>query len=312
MRIILTGPTAVGKTEISILLARKLGIPIISADSRQCYRFMDIGTGKVAESYLREIKHYNISNLTPDMDDNASAFLKRCQQWEKELSGQHKHILYVGGSTLYVQSLLRPFDDMPVSSDENLKILKKRDQESGLAELYNELKSVDPDYAEKMDGMNRQRIYRALDVYMQTGRPFSSFHHRDEPVSPPDDTIVFVFDRERSELHQRINSRVDEMIKSGFVEEVKQILQMGYKPELNALQTVGYREIISYLQENIALDEAVSLIKRNTRRYARRQLTWFRRWKDVIWLTLGQSDSKETVGKILFHMNKVAAKENMR
>ncbi len=312
MRIILTGPTAVGKTEISILLARKFGIPIISADSRQCYRFMDIGTGKVSESYLAEIKHYNISNLTPDMDDNASAFLNRCRNWENEITKQHEHILYVGGSTLYVQSLLQPFDDVPASSDGNLQILKKRDQKTGISDLYNELKSVDPEYAEKMDGMNRQRIYRALDVYMQTGRPFSSFHHRNEPISPPDDTIVFVCNRERTELHQRINSRVDKMIELGLVDEVKHILEMGYNPELNALQTVGYREIISYLQGNKPLDEAVSLIKRNTRRYARRQLTWFRRWNDVLWLTLGLSDSEDTVEEILIHMNKVAAKENMR
>lgn len=312
MRIILTGPTAVGKTEISIQLARTLNVPIISADSRQCYKYMDIGTGKISENWLQQIRHYNISIFTPDIDDNAQAFLFRCRDWEQEILQHHAHLLYAGGSTLYVESLLRPFDEVPKSSAKNLEKLKDREKEFGLESLFYNLREVDPVYAEKMDGMNRQRIFRALDVFMQTGRPFSSFHHRNEPVKPPPDTLVFVLNRDRKVLHQRINERVDNMIRDGLINEVQKLLEMGFAPTLNALQTVGYREIISCLEGNISMNQAVSLIKRNTRRYARRQLTWFRRWEVVFWLLLDSMETEEVVRQIINRMNEVAAKQNMR
>jgi len=311
LRILLTGPTAVGKTDLSLDIAKILHIPIISADSRQCYKYMDIGTGKVSEEEQLRVKHFNISIFTPDVDDNASHFYRRAMEWESELSYFHDHHLYVGGSTLYLESLIRPFDDIPKSDPENISELEKLENEFGLRYLYNELKNTDPEYAAKMDGMNKQRIYRALDVFMQTGKPFSHFHHQKKNITPPDDVIVFVLNREREHLHERISRRVDGMIAQGLVDEVKSILDMGYTANLNALQTVGYREIIEYLEGKITLDKAVELIKRNSRRYAKRQITWFRRWNNVNWLNLDTLSKDQVIQIVIEHLNTVAANRNI-
>lgn len=310
MRIVITGPTAVGKTDLSLKLAKYLNLPIISADSRQCYKLMDLGTGKVSADDLQKIPHYNISIFYPDVYDNAYHFLSRSKEWEKEITDKHDHVLYVGGSTLYIEALIHPFDELPASSDQNQFRLEELDHKYGIEYLFEELQKVDPEYAKKMDGFNRQRIYRALDIYWQTGKPFSSFHKRKQPVSPPSDTVVFVFNRERQELHDRINKRVDQMIDHGLQDEVKHILDLGYSPKLNALQTVGYREIISHLEGNISFDESVALIKRNTRRYARRQLTWFRRWAGVHTIPLNGDNSDQTIDFILHQLNVVADQNN--
>jgi tRNA dimethylallyltransferase len=312
LRLLLAGPTAVGKTELSLILAEELGIPIISADSRQCYKYMDIGTGKVSTGDLSHIKHYNISIFDPDIDDNISKFHKRALKWEEELSHTCNIYFYVGGSTLYLESLIRPLDEIPGSNRENLRDLEKLESEFGLDHLYNELRQVDPVYVSKMDGMNRQRIFRALDVFMQTGKPFSHFHKQNKDITPLDDTLVFVLNRDREKLHQRISKRVDKMMETGLVEEVKSIVDMGYSPDLNALQTVGYREIISFLEHKISLDRAVELIKRNSRRYAKRQITWFRRWNNVIWLNIDTLDMGKAKRLIIDHIKSVAANGNNR
>lgn len=272
---------------------------------------MDIGTGKVTEEEQKRVRHFNISIFNPDVLDNASKFHERAIKWEEELSYFHDIYLYVGGSTLYLESLIRPFDDVPKSNTENLDELTKLEKEFGLEYLFNELKQVDPEYSAKMDGLNRQRIFRAMDVFMQTGKPFSHFHHQKKDITPPDDTLVFVFNRDRKNLHERISRRVDNMIKQGLVDEVSRILDMGYTPDLNALQTVGYREIINYLEGKINLDEAVELIKRNSRRYAKRQITWFRRWNNVIWLDLDTAKTDDIIHIILEHVNTVAANRNI-
>ena len=292
MKIILLGPTASGKTELSLLVAEKLNTPIISVDSRQCYKYLDIGTAKPSSDELERIPHFNISVLEPDEPDSASKFLKRASGWEKDISAQSKYIFYAGGSTLHLQSLIRPFDEMPDANPENIEQLNGRIETEGLDSLYEILKTIDPAYIAKMDGMNRQRIMRALDVWMQTGRPFSSFH-QNEAFALPHNTLVFGLAYERNVLYDRINNRVDTMIKSGLIEETEAILRHGFSKEAQALKTVGYREVIFYLENVFTKKEMAEKIKTSTRHYAKRQLTWFRRWDFVDWLPTGDKKPQE-------------------
>ncbi|MEX0686837.1 MAG: tRNA (adenosine(37)-N6)-dimethylallyltransferase MiaA [Balneolales bacterium] len=291
MRLIIAGPTASGKTNLSLKLAEVLKCPIISADSRQCYRYMNIGTGKVTKIEMQKIPHFNISIFDPDEKDTAAAFSKRCRQWEAEVIQKSPHVIYAGGSTLYLEALLRPLDNMPDSSSANLQKLEKLENEKGQDHLLEMLSDADPAYIGKMDGYNRQRIYRALDIWMQTGKPFSSFHTSWQK-DIPSDTLVFGINHTRETLFERINNRVDTMIESGLLNEVQEIIDMGFKPDAHALQTVGYREVISYFNREITFDEMVTKIKTNSRRYAKRQLTWFRRWNFLQWLEPDKAVSK--------------------
>lgn len=283
MRIILLGPTASGKTELSLLIAEELGIPIISVDSRQCYKHIDIGTAKPSTTELEKVQHFNISNLELNEPDSVQSFKKRADQWERELLTKHKQVFFTGGSTLHLQTLIQPVENIPSANSENISELNNQIETKGIESLYLKLKEVDPDYILKMDGMNRQRIIRALDVYMQTGKPFSSFHSGSN-IEPNENTMVFGMNWRRETLYNRINRRVDLMIKSGLVDETKSILEMGYSNQTQALNAVGYREIINYLQKVYDLATAVSKIKIQSRRYAKRQLTWFRRWNFIEWL----------------------------
>ncbi|MGB0347276.1 MAG: tRNA (adenosine(37)-N6)-dimethylallyltransferase MiaA [Balneolaceae bacterium] len=297
MRIILLGPTASGKTELSLQLAEELGTSIISADSRQCFSMMDIGTAKPSKEELARVPHYNISNLSLDEEDSAIKFNRRAETWETEILANSDHVIYAGGSTLHLTGLIQPFQDIPDSNKENIADLTQRIEEEGIESLYNQLKEVDPVYIPKMDGMNRQRIIRALDVWMQTGKPFSSFHH-DEDIKPDESTLVFGLQHPREKLYDRINQRVDLMIESGLEEEVRTILDSGFSKELQALQTVGYREVISHFESEYDRETMVEKIKTNTRRYAKRQLTWFRRWDFVNWLdadSINVEEMKKTI-----------------
>lgn len=285
--LVLAGPTSAGKSETALRLAEQYNCPVISADARQCYKYLDIGTGKISSEQLQRIPHYNISIFPPDQPDTAADFARRCIDWEEEIARQSELLLYAGGSTLHLQSILYPLDHIPAANSENIRRLEERAKTEGIEVLYEELKNTDPDYVKKMDGMNRQRIIRALDVWMQTGQPFSSFHQQN--VAKPQKDLLLILCPERQLLHERINNRVDKMINSGLIDEVKSILEMGYSPDLQSLQTVGYQEVIAYLSGNLGYSEMIEKIKTQTRRYAKRQITWFRRWKDAHWIDSGQS-----------------------
>ncbi|MDX1591989.1 MAG: tRNA (adenosine(37)-N6)-dimethylallyltransferase MiaA, partial [Balneolaceae bacterium] len=245
-RIIIAGPTASGKSSLSLLLAAKLDGEIISVDSRQCYRLLDIGTAKPSESEMKRIPHHNISIFDPDERDTAAAFRERALSAADEIEQRNRTVIFCGGSTLHLKALIQPFDDIPGPDPDNLSRLKRKDKEEGLQSLYETLVEQDPEYAESMDGLNRQRIYRALDVWMQTGKPFSSFHTQD-PVTLPENVHFFALHHPRKTLHQRISERTDTMLSEGLIEETKMILSKGYSPDLQALQTVGYRQVIQYL-----------------------------------------------------------------
>lgn len=297
-RVMIAGPTASGKTSLAINLAEQMNAEIISVDSRQCYKHIDIGTAKPTLQQLSRVKHHNISVLDLTREDSVAAFLDRIKTYETEIIKKEKNIIYCGGSTLHLQSIIRPLDDIPKTDPVNFDKLNREATEKGLGKLYQKLNSVDPDYAQRMDGMNRQRIIRALDVWMQTGKPFSSFH-QNKKIVIPENLEVFILNHPRKELHQRINERTNMMVKQGLVQETEEIIRQGYKPELQSLQTVGYREVISFLKGDMIMDGVVKNIKTSTRRYAKRQITWFRRWPSVAWIDMNSKTNKEIVKEIL-------------
>lgn len=297
MRIIILGPTASGKTELSLQLAEVLGTSIISADSRQCYSMMDIGTAKPSKEELDRVRHFNISNLSLDEDDSAIKFNRRAEVWESAILSKAEHVMYAGGSTLHLTGLIQPFSDIPDSDPQNVAALNQRIEDEGIESLFEQLKTIDPEYIPKMDGMNRQRIIRALDVWRQTGKPFSSYHNNDK-LKPDEDTIVFGLQHPREKLYARINKRVDLMIKAGLEHEVELILDSGFSPDIQALQTVGYREVIAHRNGEYDRNTMIEKIKTHTRRYAKRQLTWFRRWEFIHWLDADKMSVEEMKQKI--------------
>lgn len=307
MRIILLGPTAVGKTAFSLNLARKLDAEIISSDSRQCYKYMNIGTATPSKEELGGVTHYNLSIIDPATKDSVVKYYERAKKWEKEIQSRGKNILYVGGSTLHVQCSIQPLDDVPEADEENIAELETQIEQEGIEILYNKLQEVDPDYAQKMDGMNTQRIVRALDVWMQTDRPFSSFHSDDDTISVPDDMLVFGLQRNRQNLYNRINQRVEQMFAQGFLNEVRSILKKGYTLADPGLNTVGYKEAIAFLNDELDREQMIKNMKTQTRRYAKRQLSWFRRWNFINWINLEKTDESYALD---FIQQQLAAKLN--
>jgi len=304
--VVITGPTATGKTDLSLTLARHFGTPVISADARQCYKYLDIGTGKVPKTVRDEIPHYNIDTLYPDETFTAADFTGRYREWSRSIHQQGKPVIVAGGSTLYIESLIRPLDPLPPKNDSNIRELEHRAERDGLQSIRKKLQEVDPTYLERIDGPNPHRMFRALDVWMQTGQPFSSFH-RNLPLRLPGNMLLICLNRDRIELHDRISKRVDTMLAEGLVEEVRNILDMGYHPELQSLRTVGYREVIAHLRNDLSENAMIAQIKTNTRRYARRQLTWFRRWEGVSWMDqTGQSET-ELAGRVCSMAEQLAA-----
>lgn len=296
-RIMIAGPTCSGKSSLAVSLAKEIGGEIISVDSRQCYRQINVGTAKPSEEELDTVPHYNISNLDLDEEDSAQKFYQRALAWSDEIEQRGKRVIYAGGSTLHLQSLVKPFDEVPSSNQRNLDSLEREMEKKGIVTLFERLKQVDPEYSDKMDGKNYQRIFRALDVWMQTGKPFSSFHSYDS-FTKPKNISVFGLHWPRKMLHQRINERCDDMIENGLVRETEQILDEGFSQNLQALQTVGYKQVIQYLNKEIDYDQMMKDFKTATRRYAKRQITWFRRWPFLEWLDRSNHTELELIERI--------------
>lgn len=297
-RIIIAGPTASGKSSLAIELAQIMDGEIISVDSRQCFKRIDIGTAKPTKEQLQKIPHYNISVLDFTAEDSVADFKKRSDQYAAEIESKEKTVIYCGGSTLHLQSIIQPLDDIPDANPENIERLNQKASEIGLEHLFEQLKKVDPEYAGKMDGMNRQRIIRALDVWYQTGKPFSSFHS-DDPVTLPENMLFFALNHPRKILHQRISERTDQMIEEGLINETRQLLDEGYSRDLQAFNTVGYKQSIQFLDGEISKDQMIRDIKTATRRYAKRQITWLRRWPFVEWIDMHEKTNEEVLRKIL-------------
>ncbi len=277
--IVVCGPTASGKTKLAIQLAKHFSAEIISADSRQIYRELKIGSAPPSDVELKEVKHHFIASRNLDEDYNAGAYEKDVLQLLGKLFPQNKYSILVGGSGLYIDAVCNGFDKVPSSFPEIRKQLQDLYETEGIDQLQKKLKELDSDYYNKIDLNNPQRLMRALEVCMGTGKPYSIL--REGKKNPRDFRIIKIgLELPREVLYKRIDERVDEMMKAGLAEEAQKLISLKY---LNALQTVGYKELFDLFENKTSLDEAVDLIKRNSRRYAKRQLTWFRKDKEIQW-----------------------------
>ena len=280
--ITIVGPTCSGKTNLSLILAEKINGEIISADSRQVYKFLDIGTAKPEQSTIKIIKHYFIDELKPDENFNASIFAKKSEEIIERILAENKNPIVVGGSGLYVKAIIDGISESADTNDEIRKELLEIRKKYGNDFLYDELKKVDEISASKMLPQNWKRVMRALEVVRITGKPIWQ-HHQDEIKISKFSFKQIGLNWQRESLYKNIENRVDEMIEKGLIDEVKSILNRGFEKSINSLNTVGYKEIIQYLDSKISLDKAIELIKRNTRRYAKRQMTWFNADNRIEW-----------------------------
>ena len=277
--IVVVGPTGSGKTSLSVELARHYSAPIISTDSRQFYRGMAIGTAQPTTEELAAAKHYFIADREPEDDYNCGKYESDALALLDKLFAENEYVVAVGGSGLYIQALCSGMDALPEANEELRKELTARLNNEGLAPLAEELRRFDPEYAATADMQNPSRVMRALEVCITSGRPYSEQRHG-TTAERSFNIVKIGVDMPRDILYDRINRRVDMMIADGLIEEARTMLP---KRELNALQTVGYREMFDYFDGKITLDEAIELIKRNSRRYAKRQMTWFRRDTEIGW-----------------------------
>ncbi len=275
--VVITGPTAVGKTALTIELAQHYGIPIINADSRQIYRELKIGTAAPSDEQLQQAPHLFVGTKSIDDYYNASMYEQEVLSYIKESSSPIE--LLSGGSMMYIDAVCNGIDDIPTVRDDIREEMKRRYAEEGLEALCEELRQLDPEHYAIVDRQNYRRVIHALEICHQTGKTYTSFRTQ-QKKERPFQIVKIGLNREREELYNRINRRVDQMMNDGLLEEVKSLIN---KRNTNALNTVGYKELFDYLDGRWPLDEAVERIKGNTRRYARKQLTWYKRDEDMHW-----------------------------
>ncbi len=292
--IILTGPTAVGKTELSIALAKAINGAIISADSMQVYRGMDIGSAKIMPEEMQGVPHYLIDILDPTEEFHVVRFQELAKAAIEEIYAQGKIPIIVGGTGFYIQALLYDIDfteqdDDPVLRKEYEQLAK----EKGAAYLHNMLEKVDPVSAEMIHENNIKRVIRALEFYEKSKTPISQHNEKERQKTSPYRFCYFVLTDQRARLYERIDARVDQMLANGLVEEVKALKEKGYHSGMVSMQGLGYKELLDWLNQECTFEEAVYRLKRDTRHFAKRQLTWFRRERDVIWVDKEQFQYKE-------------------
>ena len=283
--IILTGPTAVGKTKASINLAKALGGEIISADSMQVYRHMDIGSAKITKEEMQGVKHYLIDVLEPDEEFHVVKFQQLAKAAMEEIYAKGKIPIVVGGMGFYIQALLYDIDFTENNEDTSYRReLEEISRTKGAEYLHEMLKAVDEKSAQSIHANNVKRVIRALEFFRQTGQKISEHNEKEREKTSPYHFAYFVLTDERSHLYANIDKRVDLMIEQGLVDEVQKLKNMGFHRDMVSMQGLGYKEILDYLDGKTTLEEAIYIIKRETRHFAKRQLTWFRRERDVIWL----------------------------
>ena len=283
--VILTGPTAVGKTSLSIKLAKQINGAIISADSMQVYRHMDIGSAKIMPDEMHGIRHYLIDEFEPDEEFHVVKFAEKAKEYLNEIYSEGKIPIIVGGTGFYIQALLYNIDFTDQECDEAYRQdLEHLADEKGAAYLHNMLREVDPASADAIHANNIKRVIRALEFYHLSGKKISEHNEAERQKESPYNFAYFVLTDDRAHLYQNIDKRVDLMIEQGLVDEVLKLKEMGFHRDMVSMQGLGYKEILDHLDGKMTLEEAVYIIKRETRHFAKRQLTWFRRERDVIWL----------------------------
>ena len=286
--IVITGPTAVGKTTLCMDIAKHFGIPIINADSRQIYRELKIGTARPTDEQTQAVRHYFVGTLSLDDYYSASLFEQQVLQLLDQLFQTSDYALLTGGSMMYIDAVCDGIDDIPTIDDETRRLMKQRLADEGLETLCEELRRLDPEYYEIVDRQNPRRVVHALEICTMTGKTYTSFRRR-EQRQRPFSIVKIALNRPREELYERINCRVDQMMSDGLLEEARALYP---RRELNALNTVGYKELFDYLDGCWPLEEAVERIKGNTRRYARKQLTWYKKDEQIRWF---HPDDKESI-----------------
>lgn len=294
--IILTGPTSVGKTSLSIALAKAVNGEIISADSMQVYRTMDIGTAKISHEQMQGVPHHLIDVLDPEEDFNVVRFQQLAKEAMEQIYAKSKIPILVGGTGFYIQAVLYDIDFTVNDSDTNYREeLEQLLMEQGGEYLHELLKKVDPGSAAAIHPNNSKRVIRALEFARLTGDKISEHNKEQRQKESPYQFCYFVLNKERSRLYETIDQRVDQMLQEGLLSEVQALANKGYTRDLVSMQGIGYKEILAYLEDKYTLEEAILILKRDTRHFAKRQLTWFKREKDVIWVDKDGFSSEEEV-----------------
>ena len=299
------GPTACGKTAMSILLAKEIGGEIISADSMQIYRYMDIGTAKVTKEEACGIPHYLIDELMPDEEYNVMIFQKKTKAYMEDIWSRGKIPIIVGGTGFYLNALIYDNDFTETEGDDSFRQKCYRlAEEEGAEVLYQKLLEVDAPYAATTHARNVKRVTRALEYHYLTGERFSDHNAKQKKKESPYNTVVILLTMERQKLYARIEQRVEHMMEAGLLEEVKGLLERGYDSSLVSMQGLGYKEFLPYFAGEIPLEEAVENLKTGTRRFAKRQMTWFRRQTEGMWINLSEKTQKEAFMESLDYIKK--------
>jgi len=302
---VLVGPTAVGKTKISIELAKKLDGEIISADSMQVYKYLDIGTAKIKPEEAQGIAHHLIDIKEPTENISVAEFQKLAEMKIKEIASRDKFPMLVGGTGLYVNSVISHYNFSPTKDTQILrKRLWKTVEEKGVNELFAKLMEVDPLSTKKIHPNDTKRIIRALEVYYSTGKPISSFQNASYKLPPKYNLAIVGLNMDRDKLYERINFRVDQMLEEGWLFEVKNMLNKGISPNAPALQGLGYKQLVMFLNGEISYEQTIELIKRDTRRFAKRQLTWFRRDPRILWINVDEKGQNVVIDEILSYISR--------
>lgn len=302
--LVLAGPTAVGKTELSLKLAEKLNGEIISTDSMQIYKYMDIGSAKISQEEMKEINHHLIDVVDPNVEFSVVDFKNKAQKVMDELIEHNKLPILTGGTGLYINALTCNMNFTEADKDEEYrKYLNELADEKGDKFIHDMLKEIDPISYNSIHYNNRKRVIRALEVYKVTNKPFSSFNSGEEFYNSEYDVYYYVLTMNREKLYERINRRVDIMFEKGLLDECIKLKKMGYNSFMQSMQGIGYKEIFLYLENKITLEEAKNMIKQGSRNYAKRQLTWFRRDPRAVFLDKDTLSEEEILERIINDLN---------
>lgn len=300
----LVGPTGIGKTTLSESIAELLPVEIISADSRQIFKSLDIGTAKPPKEILKNIPHHLIHFLRPEEHFSAGMYSKMSRKIIEQIFDRKNIPFVVGGSGLYIKALIEGFFELEIRDDKIRSSLRKRLLSEGTEKLYSELQKCDPELADSIQPNDKQRILRGLEVFLYSGQKLSKLQEKPS-VQPNFKPVIFGIRSDRELLYNRINNRVDEMIEEGLLKEVLELRKKGFTQELNSLNTVGYKEVFEYMNDTIKYEEMIELIKRNTRHYAKRQMTWFNKNKDILWKDIHENtDFQKLANEIVSEFSK--------
>ncbi|MGG7059746.1 tRNA (adenosine(37)-N6)-dimethylallyltransferase MiaA [Clostridium nigeriense] len=302
--LIIAGPTAVGKTNLSIKLAKELNGEIVSTDSMQIYKYMDIGSAKITNEEMEGIPHHMIDVVEPETPFSVAEYKSMAIKYIEDILSRNKLPILVGGTGLYINALTCNMNFTEADSDEEYrKELELLAEEHGNEYIHNMLKDIDPISYKEIHHNNRKRVIRALEVYKLTNKPFSSFNSGDEFYNGPYDVNYYVLNMNREKLYERINLRVDIMLENGLIDECIKLKNMGYNSLMQSMQGIGYKEVFYYLENKITYDEAVEMIKKGSRNYAKRQLTWFRRDPRAVFVNKDELSEKKIFMRIVNDLN---------